>query len=210
MMAGFDIGFDRPDYLYFLLLLPLLWALSFRSLSGLGNIRRLSVLVLRSAVISLLIFALAEIQLKKSNDRMTVIYLLDQSESIPPSQRQAMMKYVVEEVDLHRQDSRSDKAGVIVFGAQAQIEIPPYDDSLPSIGQVESLFGLRTDATSLEAALKLAKATFTGDSAKRVVLVTDGNENLGDSRGIAQSLAEDGVGIDVVPVILESRSENFR
>ena len=31
---------------------------------------------------------------------------------------------------------------------------------------------------------------------QRIVIVTDGNENLGDARAVAASLAEDGIGID--------------
>ncbi len=86
--------FDEPQWLWLLLLLPLLWALSFRSLSGLGRARRLIVLALRSLVFLLLILALAELQWLRSHDRMTVIYLLDQSVSIPAAQRQAMVDYV--------------------------------------------------------------------------------------------------------------------
>ena len=65
----------------------------------------------------------------------------------------------------------------------------------------------RIDATNLEAALKLGLAAFPEHSAKRLVVVTDGNENLGDSRTMAQVAAARGVGIDVVPVILQARAE---
>ena len=57
------------------------------------------------------------------------------------------------------------------------------------------------------AALKLAKASFPEDAAKRIVIVSDGNENLGSARAAAPSLAEDGIGMDVVPVRLEARAE---
>jgi uncharacterized membrane protein len=67
--------------------------------------------------------------------------------------------------------------------------------------------GLRADATNLAAALKMAHATFPEDSANRIVVVTDGNENLGDARAVARSLADQGIGIDVVPVLLGRRGE---
>ena len=69
---------------------------------------------------------------------------------------------------------------------------------------LESLFELRTDATNIASALKLAQASFPEDSAKRIVIVTDGNENLGDARTVARTLADDGIGIDVVPIELQS------
>ena len=65
----------------------------------------------------------------------------------------------------------------------------------------------RRDATNLESALKLAQASFPEDTAKRIVIVTDGNENLGDAASVAPSLASNGIGIDVVPVKLTTRAE---
>ncbi|HVW36183.1 MAG TPA: hypothetical protein VHB99_02720, partial [Pirellulales bacterium] len=93
-MLPYRLDFDAPYYLLLLALAPLLWWLSFRSLGGLGRIRRLVVLLLRTAVLVLLVMAAAEIQWVRRNDRLTVIYLLDQSLSIPPERRAAMVEYV--------------------------------------------------------------------------------------------------------------------
>ncbi len=206
-MFGWEIGFVRPWYLVLLALLPVLWVFSFRSLAGLGSMRRLVAIGLRSIVLALIVVCLAEIQLLRTSEKLTVIYLLDQSESIPRHKRQAMVDYVVQEVSKHRNGDREDRAGVIVFGADAKIEIPPFDDDLPTIGNIESYLELRTDATDISSALNLARASFPEDTARRVVIVTDGNENLGDARVVARRLAENGIGIDVVPVELASRAE---
>jgi uncharacterized membrane protein len=207
MWGDYELGFDRPWYLLLLLLLPVLAFVSVRSLSGLGRFRMISAIVLRSLVLAAIVFALAEIQMLKRTDRLTVIYLLDQSQSIPLAKRQAMINYAIKDVAKHRDDSRGDLAGVIVFGGEAKIEIPPFDDNLPSVGVLEGAFDLHSDSTSLEAALKLAKAAFPENSAGRVVIITDGNENLGDALQVARSLTKDGIGIDVVPVKLEGESE---
>ena len=92
-MFNLKIAFDQPWWLLLLLLLPLLWVFSFHSLSGLGRYRRLFALFFRSAVFTLLVLALAGIQIQKISDRVTVIYLLDQSESIPKPTREAMLEY---------------------------------------------------------------------------------------------------------------------
>jgi uncharacterized membrane protein len=118
-----------------------------------------------------------------------------------------MLDYTVEAVAKHRKDERQDRAGVIVFGRNANIEVPPFDDDILVLEGVDSYVALRTDATNLEGALKLAKASFPADSSKRIVVVSDGNENLGDARSLAASLADDGIGLDVVPIPLESRAE---
>ncbi len=206
-MSNLEIGFDQPWYLSLLALIPLLWIFSYRSLAGLGNIRRLLALGLRTLVLALIVFALAEVQLLRTSDKVTVNYLLDQSESIPLEKRQAMLDFVIKAVRDHRNDARGDLAGVVVFGRNATIEIPPFDDDILVLGGLESHVNLRSDATNLSAALKLAQASFAEGSSKRIVIVTDGNENLGDARSVAAALAEDGIGIDVVPVKLTTRSE---
>ena len=146
-MTSFEVGFDQPAYLLLLALLPLLWLLSFRSLAGLGNVRRFLALGLRSLVLVMIVLALAEVQLLQTSNKVTVIYLLDQSESIPLEKRQAMLDYVVRDVERHRDAAREDLAGVIVSGRNATIEIPPFDDDIAVLGGIESYVSLRTDAT---------------------------------------------------------------
>ena len=206
-MGGFQLSFDQPWYLLLLLLLPILWQLSYRSLAGLGRARRIAALVLRSLVLTALVLALAEIQLLWVSERVAVVYVLDQSLSIPEAQRDAMLEYVAREVRLHRNKQREDLAGVVVFGRDAAIEVPPFDDDIQNVGRIESLFQIPRDATNLDAALKLAQASFPEHAARRIVVVTDGNENLGNARVAARQLAENGIGIDVVPVRTEAGRE---
>src|SRR5262245_66578273 len=101
-MFNFTIAFDQPWWLLLLLLVPVLWIFSFKSLSGLGPYRRIFALLFRTVVFTLLVLALAGVQLQKISDRVTVIYLLDQSESIPKLTREAMLDYVVKDVAKHR------------------------------------------------------------------------------------------------------------
>ena len=202
-----NLTFDAPWFLLLLLLLPVIWILSYRSLAGLGSVRRIFALGLRTFVFTLLVLCLARTQWQQRTDRLTVIYVLDQSESIPKTKRDYMLKFVSRAVQEHRRSEKHDKAGVVIFGGNAKIEAAPFDGDLPIINKFEAGFDLDTSTTSLESALKLAKATFPEDSAKRIVVVSDGNENLGDSIGLAQSMAREGIGIDVVPVQLEVDSD---
>ncbi len=206
-MNTWNVGFERPWWLLALLLIPLIWTLSFRSLAGLGRYRRLFALTFRTLVMLLIIFALAEIQLLRTSEKMTVIYVLDQSASIPAAKREAMIHYVATEVREHRNKKREDRAGVIVFGRDAKIEIPPFDDDIHSLGNLDSYMTLQNDASNLASALKLAQASFPEDTAKRVVVVTDGNENVGDARSVAVHLADGSIAIDVVPIRLDTRAE---
>lgn len=207
MFEGLEIGFERPWYLLLLLALPFIWILSFNSLAGLGRWRRLLALLFRTLVFSLLVFALANTQWRQSTDRLTVIFLLDQSDSIPANKRSFMAEYAFQAVKQQRRKNKEDMAGVITFGANAKIEAAPYDDDLPLIGRLETSEELNTGQTSLEAALKLAKASFPENTARRVVVISDGNENLGDALALAASMADDGISLDVLPVNLLATSE---
>lgn len=199
--------FEQPQWLWLLALLPLVWWVGFDPLRRLGSVRRWLALTLRTIVFVLLVVALARIQWKQTTDRMTVFFLLDQSESIPIESRRFMLDYAANAVAQHRRVAEGDLAGVVVFGNDARIEVAPYDGELPLIGRLESAHALRFDATNLEAALKIAKAAFLEGTARRIVVISDGNENLGNARRLARSLARDGIGIDVIPVELLSRSE---
>jgi Mg-chelatase subunit ChlD/uncharacterized membrane protein len=202
-MFNYQLTLASPWYLLLLAVLPVLWWHSLSALAPLGPLRRLVVLALRSLVVVLLVLALAEIQMVRSSDRLTVIFLLDQSLSIPPQQRRAMIDYVNAEIQAHRRGR--DRVGAIVFGREAAIEVPPFDDNVRMTPQIES--PLDPQYTNLAAAMKLAQASFPEDAAKRIVVLSDGNENLGRAAEQVPALAAAGVGIDVVPIRYRSRAE---
>lgn len=199
-----SLAFDSPWWLALLALLPVLWAMSYRGLSGLGWWRRLAAIGFRSVVYTLVVFALADAQFRKTTDRVTVLYLLDQSLSIQESQREAMRTLVNGLVREHRRDEKQDRAGVIVFGRDAEVELPPVDFNY-EMARIESTVDRR--ATDLAGAMSRAMSLFPHDSAKRVVLVTDGNENAGDALRQARAMADAGVSVDVLPTPMSARSE---
>lgn len=203
-----NVDFNSPWYLTLLLLIPVIWYVGRESLSSMGRWRRFSALAIRTIVLLLLVAALAEMQFLRTNDRMTVIYLLDQSESIPKPVRDRMVKWVKRNVATFRNDGKRDKAAVIVFGRDAAIEVAPLDDDLPLAGRIEtSVYDLRPDATNMAQALKLAQATFPEDSARRIVIVSDGNENEGDAQSLIQILEQEGISVDAAPIQLIQRAE---
>ena len=113
------------------------------------------------------------------------------------------IEYVNAAIRRHRQDE--DRVGVIVFGRDAMIEIPPFDEDVQVPQLLESQFD--PNFTDLAGAMRLAQASFPEDAARRIVLVSDGAENLGDALKEARALAAAGVGIDVVPIRYQRRGE---
>ena len=193
----FQLAFDSPWYLLLLTALPFLWWASFRTLSGMGRVRRVVAIGLRSLIFVLLVCALAEVQLVRVSQRLTVLYLLDQSLSVSQPQTDAMIRYINESIRTQRDRARQDRAGVLVFGREGAIEIPPLDEA-QQMARVETI--VDREHTNLAGALKLAQASFPHDTAKRIVIITDGNQNIGDALEQARALADAGIGIDVVPI----------
>ncbi|MEX0866562.1 MAG: VWA domain-containing protein, partial [Pirellulales bacterium] len=193
---------NSPWYLLLLAMLPLVWWIGRKSLSGLTRPRAIVAHTLRTVVVVLLVLAAAEVQLRRVSDSISVVYLLDQSQSIPAAEREAMFRYVAAAVAAHRDGTRGDRAGVIVFGRQAAVEAAPVEDDLNWLRKSESIAPGMTEATNLAEALRLAQSILPSETARRVVIVSDGNENLGAAERIAPHFATQGIGIDVVPIPL--------
>jgi uncharacterized membrane protein/Mg-chelatase subunit ChlD len=166
-----------------------------KSLSGLGRARQILAILLRSAVVTLIVLALAELQTVRRNDKLTTLFLLDYSQSIPNEWQEKMREYV--NLAVKTQKRPDDLAGVIVFGKDARVESPPTP-------QFSNLVGVENapdpEYTDLAGAVKLALASFPEDSARRIVVVSDGNENRGSA--LEQALAAKGlkVQIDALPI----------
>src|SRR5262245_26685342 len=153
-----SVAFESPAWLWLLVLLPAIWWFSFRRLAALGPVRRWVAIALRSAVVLLVILSLAGAQKVRTSEKMTVAYLLDESVSIPELQRRGEAEYVNADIERHLNRDRGDRAGVIVFGRDAALEHPPYDDYIKIKLTPESR--IETDHTNIEGALKLAMASF--------------------------------------------------
>jgi uncharacterized membrane protein len=204
-MFHHTIAFDRPGYLVLLALLPTMWALGRHALVGLGPWRRGLSLTLRSLVVVGIVFALADVQLRREHDELTVAYVLDQSLSVPAATRQAMLDYVAASIDGSQARRPDDRYAVVAFGRDAAVEAPPVDATLAVPPRLES--GVDPEFSNLAGAIERAQSLFPPNSARRIVLVTDGNENRGNVYREARAAADAGVSIDVVPVRLAPRGD---
>ena len=198
MLGNHSVTFGNIWWLIAIpLIVPPLIAMSLKSLSGLGTIRQAIAIVFRTAVVTLIILALAQMQAVRKNDKLTTIFLLDRSESIPsaPNWGDAMLGFV--NAAVKTQKKTNDLAGVIVFGKEPKVEMPP-SVNLPQLNGIEN--APDAEYTDLASAIKLAMASFPEDTARRLVIVSDGNDNRGNA--LEQALAAAGlkVQIDVLPI----------
>ena len=183
-----------------LVLPPLVWW-SYRSLAGLGAVRRTLAITLRTAVIALIVLALAELQTIWKSDRLATIFLLDVSNSVPADQQKLALDYITE---ASKKRWKNDLTGLVVFGKEPRVEVPPAPSELNLIGY-ESM--VDHENTDLGAAVKLALASFPDDTARRIVVLSDGNENRGNLFEQALTAKSLGVEVDVLPIEYSYDSE---
>jgi hypothetical protein len=210
--------FAQPWWLLLVLVFPFVVLVSHRSLAGLGPVRRWFAIGLRCLLILLLTLALAEMRLRKPNDTTTVFFLVDRSQSVPqdidPEDKTLtdrrwvrVKKFISESVFKRGAGHERDQAGVIAFGRRPKLVLPASD--VPRVNlEDESFSSVDTTYTDIAAAIKLALASFPEGTAKRMVLVSDGNENLGNAEEQARIAKQNGVQIDVVPLATGYRNEN--
>ncbi len=186
--------FTHPSLL--LLLVPTLaWVvwLAWMSDVQLSRRRRWISGGLRVAVLLLVVLALAGLQWLRPIEGMNVFFLLDRSDSIPEEQQRWALQRVTE---LSQQKPKQDQGGVIVFGTEAAIEFTPN----PAVALEKVLAVVDTERTDLGAAIRLGTAGFPERGQKRLVLFTDGNENLGDALAAVRAARPLGVTVDVMPM----------
>src|SRR6266851_2858508 len=194
-----NFQFTHP---YYLLILPpaLAWVfwLVWTSDVQVGKWRRWLAAVLRTVVLLALGLALAGLQWRRPLEGMNVFFLLDRSDSIPSAQQEAARRYVNKAA---ADKKKGDRAGLLVFGAEAALETSA-DDKI-DLNNTKILAVVGTERTDIAGAVRLGTAAFPETGQKRLLLLSDGNENIGD--GLAALLAARplGVTLDVVPLGME-------
>lgn len=170
------------------------------SYADLNPARRNFVFGVRMILLLLVFLALAGLQWVRINRDLAVMFVLDHSDSISPQAKEAQVKFVNEAVTNMRS---SDKAGIIVFGAEAFVELSPA--ARLKVTKIQSV--PPTQYTDISAAIRLAMASFPEGMQKRIVLLSDGNENLGNALDESQMARTQNVPIDVIPLIPPQKPE---
>lgn len=189
------ISFIYPEALW-LLIVPIgMAALALLAPRRLSPFRFWGSLIVRTLVAVALIFAFAGIQLVRPVDRLTTVFLLDGSDSMPASTRaqaEAFIRAALQEMPA------DDQAAIIVFGDNALVERAP--DSDRRLGRITSI--PIANRTNIESAIQLGMALFPADAQKRLVLLSDGGENSGRAIDAARLAASRGIPIDIVDLTL--------
>ncbi|MDB6149970.1 MAG: hypothetical protein JWQ44_1418 [Chthoniobacter sp.] len=182
----------RPAF-WFLLATPWIWWLHHAGSSGLSKGRALSALLIRLALVGAFVTLLAEPRAVRRSDVLSVVYALDVSDSMGEKVSDQALSWVMQTV---AQKPAKDEAGLVVFGREAAVELPPRT-TFP-FEAVNSRVG--RDGSDLAKSLGLAAAMLPEQNQGRIVLVSDGNETEGNVTAQLDELKARGIAVDVLPV----------
>ncbi len=154
--------------------------------------RDVASLILRTIIILLLVFALAGLQIVRSADRLAVVFLVDASDSVGKTVQDTELAYVRDSMQHMATD---DLAGVVLFGANATVE--RQLNAIRELGPVRST--PVTSNTDIAEAIRLGLALFPPDTARRLVILSDGQPTVGDTDAAARLASATGVEISYVP-----------
>jgi uncharacterized membrane protein/secreted protein with Ig-like and vWFA domain len=150
-------------------------------------------LLLRCLIFLALVLGLAGAQVVRAADELSVVYLVDVSDSMAPAEREAALAWVAGAIESLKPN---DRAAVVLFGADALVERPL--SSVRRLAPVTSVpQSLNTD---IGAAIRLGLALLPAGSARRLVVLSDGIETMGDAAEGARLAAASGVQIAVYPL----------
>lgn len=189
---------------YMMLLIPILitfvlW--SSRYMAKMPLKRKRNILILRSILFTLLTLILCGISIKWNIRGTTNLFVLDLSDSAKNFKGEGE-KFIRESIE---KMPKRNKAGVISFGENSLMEQFITDNK--SFNGISSL--PVQNATNIENAITSALAVMPQNYAKRIILLTDGEENEGSAEKIIPSLIQQNVDFKVYKIDKSNNDEVY-
>ncbi len=158
-------------------------------LRNLGKRYRFATL-LRMLTILFLVLSLCGVQVIHEAQDITTVFIADVSKSVE-SQKEAMESFIIE---ASRSRSERDLIGVLAFAQEAKVEkLPDKSFSFDGLG-----VRLNQEFTNIQTALISGNSIIESGTKRRLVLLTDGYENVGDARKQLASFAGGDTVVDIV------------
>ncbi|WMI80650.1 VWA domain-containing protein [Anaerotignum sp. MB30-C6] len=194
-----NIDFMKPHWLWLLPIVIIFILYTARKGRFASAFRRRLYTGVRIAVCICIVMAMATPQISKKSDITATVFAMDRSASVKSVDTSGFMK------EVNETRGKKDSVGMVCFGKDAGVEaLPSIEGSLPTNG---FLTYVDEGASDLASALKLSGSILPKDAAKRIVLVSDGEETTSDALLEARALAAQGVTIDVFPLAKEMGQE---
>ena len=200
-----SIEFARWWPILGLVAVPFIWRLSQHSTLGASSRHRAVAAAFRIAVVVLLVAALLEPVWHRSGKWMSVVYALDVSSSIDPT-------FVGTAIDwIASTNARGAPAhsAFLAFGGSARAAATAEGIRSVEVSADGANRSINQGATNLESVMARAFRSFDPRYLKRLVLITDGNENAGNVSRLLGEAQENGVRVFTLPATVRGDGDSW-
>jgi uncharacterized membrane protein/secreted protein with Ig-like and vWFA domain len=151
-------------------------------------------LAMRGVALAAIGVGLLQLAVRTPSDAVQALFLLDASDSIPLEAQRRGLEAVRRALKARRP---SDAAGLATFGRHPRLEAPVERAGTLPAALPPPLDGGVTD---LESAIRFGMALLPEEGSRRLLLLTDGNENRGSALEAAREAAAAGIELYVAPL----------
>lgn len=192
-----NLSFGNPVVLLLLALVPIFGLLTLRISRRSGRLRK-AVVALRLTLLITLILAVAEPLSVQTSTSATTIFVVDQSASVATSDGNSAVNWINAALSNAAPD---DNAALIGFGGSADVAVASSPATAIDGDWIDALdpTSYDPDFTNIETALALARSMPVGGN-RRIILISDGAENIGAAANQVTQAADDGIPIDVLHI----------
>ncbi len=196
----------NPLFLSILISIPILVIVQLKSLVEATQWRKITTLIFRIVTLVCLVLALAGLHRSQQKASLAIAFILDVSESIPILEQQKGINEINKVVDSLRP---TDRFTVIPFATQASIGLPLRAklDQPKLTWELLSEIAIDSERTDIAASFQLAIYTLPDNRPRRIVLLSDGLQNMGDLNSLIDLAHTSGVEVFTVPLNSEREDE---
>ncbi|MCP5006813.1 MAG: VWA domain-containing protein [Planctomycetes bacterium] len=170
-------------------------------------VRTISTILLRTFVFILVVLVLAGFGWEEKVKRETgAIFLMDMSDSITPESKEWMWDYVK---DAEKYMDKKIKKSLVFFGSESKIITPQFkeDLNLEELRANITEHSVSTGRTNISSGIMATLGMMPEASSGIVILLSDGNENVGDALRTARVAANGDIKVFTVAPPPQKRSE---
>ncbi|MBF8982528.1 VWA domain-containing protein [Lutibacter sp. B2] len=156
-------------------------------------------IVLRVLGVICIALVLMKAEMVLTSQNTTTLFLVDRSLSVDQNKSE-----IEEYINAQIKDEKSkDSIGVITFGKEPMIELPISKE----VKTVRLETKLDAEFTNIQKALEFAINYFPENKNKKLVIFTDGKENMGDCTDVVNVLKDENVNMMIYPLKSKKRND---
>ena len=199
---------SNPFFFLLLGIIPILLIINRYTRVEAARWRKTGTLLLRVGAVLCLILALVGLQQKDQEDILAVVFLLDVSDSVPTVQQKAGIHQINAALDALKP---TDLFSVILFAGGAVVSVLNQSTAAQPHLTEEILSGAEIDrtATNLGGAIQLglSLSSDTQVGKKRLVLLSDGLQNVGEAAALLDLVRASEIEIFTLPLLSDREYE---